>query len=145
VTRIRTLVHYTNPPALAGGCLVRNGKISRFWAHNPKKRTKDAEAVGKAIFDTTINDKPMTDAELATYTPAQRTMYKEFFAAVNKSLDDLVLSEMGRMARVLKLTKYQGGDIHEAANHYADQAQNPNDAQDFLDKVNMVTQSAMMA
>ena len=30
MTRIRTLVHYTNPPALAGGCSVST-RVESHW------------------------------------------------------------------------------------------------------------------
>ena len=36
MTRIRTLVHYTNPPTLAGGCSVRNGQYSAALAEMKK-------------------------------------------------------------------------------------------------------------
>lgn len=106
-----------------------------------KQRSKDAEKVGKAIFDTTINDRPMTEQDLvdAGYSPAQRQMYHEFFAAVNKSLDDLALSEMARLAKQQGLALFSGFDLQAAAQFYADQAEDdPSLAQEYLDKAEKI-------
>ncbi len=43
MTRIRTLVHHTNPPALAGGCLVNNAALGRL----PKKFTSRYELINE--------------------------------------------------------------------------------------------------
>lgn len=69
------------------------------------RRAKDANRVGEAIFESTIRDSIMTDTELqrAGYTDAQRTMYREFYAAANQSLDGLTKSVMLRSAKALKL------------------------------------------
>lgn len=80
--------------------------------------------MSKAIFDTTLNDRPMTDAELVrdSYTPTQVAMYHQFFAAVNRSMDDLAKSEMFRMGRVMKLLPASRDmDLMETAHHYASQ------------------------
>jgi len=88
------------------------------------KDAKDAKAVSNAIFDTTLNDRPMTDAELVRdgYTPMQVAMYHQFFAAVNRSMDDLAKSEMFRMGRVMKLLPASRDmGLMETAQHYASQ------------------------
>lgn len=106
-----------------------------------KKRTDDAEKIGRAIMDTTLQEKPMTDAELekAGYTPEQITMYHEFYAAVNKSLDDAALSEMMRLAKSqdMKLAP-SGMSIQDAAKFYADQSQKPEDKAVFIDKASVI-------
>jgi len=101
------------------------------------KRLKDAKAVSKAIFDTTLNDKPMTDAELVRdgYTPMQVAMYHQFFAAVNRSMDDLAKSEMFRMGRVMKLLPASRDmDLMDTAHHYASQVADAEKAAAFMAK-----------
>jgi Large polyvalent protein associated domain 23/ADP-Ribosyltransferase in polyvalent proteins len=106
------------------------------------KRNKDALKVGKEIFDTTLNDKPMTDDELdqAGLTHAQKTMYHEFFAAVNHSLDELAKSEMYRAANVLNLITNppKGASLKDTAQYYADQTADPIDAKGFKDKAEAI-------
>lgn len=103
------------------------------------KRTKDADKVADAIFDTTLRDSPLTDDELKAYSPEQRKMYHEFFAAVNKSMDDLAKSEMYRMARALKIPKApEGLSLMDTALDYAEQAGNSNDAKSFVDKAEAI-------
>ena len=100
------------------------------------QRIKDARKVGEAVFETTLMDKPMTTRELqdAGYTPAQQTMYREFFASVNKSLDDLAKSELFRMARALKLDQAPDSlNLKDTADWYANQT-NANEGKDFIDK-----------
>lgn len=88
------------------------------------KRIKDAKKVADAIFETTLNDSPMTDAELKAegYSDEQRKMYKEFFAAVNHSLDELAKSELFRLARAMKLNLApQTFSLRQTANFYTNQ------------------------
>ena len=101
------------------------------------KRLKDAKAVSKAIFDTTLNDKPMTDAELVRdgYTPVQVEMYRQFFNAVNRSMDDLAKSEMFRMGRVMKLLPASRDmGLMDTAQHYASQVADAEKAAAFMAK-----------
>jgi hypothetical protein len=105
------------------------------------RRMIDSRRIGEAVFQTTLQDKPMTDKELtdAGYTESQRKMYREFFAAVNRSLDDLAKSEMFRMARALKIGQAPDNlSLKETANWYAEQAEDANQGKDFIDKAAQV-------
>lgn len=107
------------------------------------QRNKDAVKIADAIFQTTIDDKLMTENELKTagYTPEQRVMYKEFFDAVNHSLDELGKSEMTRVARSLKMTDAPlDMSIKNTANFYANQADDPNIGKVFIDKADKITE-----
>jgi hypothetical protein len=105
------------------------------------RRMIDSRRIGEAVFQTTLQDKPMTDKELtdAGYSESQRKMYREFFAAVNQSLDDLAKSEMFRMARALKIGQAPDNlSLKETANWYAEQAEDVNQGKDFIDKAAQV-------
>jgi hypothetical protein len=105
------------------------------------RRMIDARKIGEAVFQTTLQDKPMTEKELidAGYTESQRTMYHEFFAAVNRSLDDLAKSELFRMARALKIGQAPSNlSLKDTANWYAEQAEDANQGKDFIDKAAQV-------
>lgn len=107
------------------------------------QRNKDAVKIADAIFQTTIDDKLMTENDLKTagYTPEQRVMYKEFFDAVNHSLDELGKSEMTRVARSLKMTDAPlDMSIKNTANFYANQADDPNIGKVFIDKADKITE-----
>lgn len=105
------------------------------------KRIKDAKKVADAIFETTLNDSPMTDAELKAegYSDEQRKMYKEFFAAVNHSLDELAKSELFRLARAMKLNLApQTFSLRQTANFYTNQLSNQEDKDLFDKKVKQI-------
>jgi hypothetical protein len=105
------------------------------------RRMIDSRKIGEAVFQTTLQDKPMTDKELtdAGYSESQRKMYREFFAAVNQSLDDLAKSEMFRMARALKIGQAPSNlSLKETADWYAEQAEDANQGKDFIDKAAQV-------
>jgi hypothetical protein len=105
------------------------------------RRMIDSRKIGEAVFQTTLDDKPMTEKELtdAGYTEPQRKMYHEFFAAVNQSLDDLAKSEMFRMARALKIGQAPNSlSLKDTANWYAEQAEDANQGKDFIDKAAQV-------
>jgi N12 class adenine-specific DNA methylase len=106
------------------------------------KRNKDAKAIGQAIFQTTLDDKPLTEAELVAqgYSPKQRTMYHEFFAAINKSMDDLAKSEMIREAKALSLVPANESlSLKDTASFYADQVDDdPNIGKSFINKAEQI-------
>jgi len=106
------------------------------------KRNKDAKAIGQAIFQTTLDDKPLTEAELVAqgYSPKQRTMYHEFFAAINKSMDDLAKSEMLREAKALSLVPANESlSLKDTASFYADQVDDdPNIGKSFINKAEQI-------
>jgi len=47
MTRIRTLVHYTNPPALAGGCSVKQNP--RIFASAQRDKCEHSRALTKLL------------------------------------------------------------------------------------------------
>lgn len=105
------------------------------------QRNKDAEKVGSAIFETTLNDKPMTDDELKAQglSDKQIQMYHEFFATVNSSLDNVGKSEMFRAARALKIPQAPGNlSLKATAEWYAEQAQDAEDAKGFIGKADSI-------
>lgn len=107
------------------------------------KRDKDADAIGHAIFESTVNDKAFTDAELQQkgHTPRQIKMYRQFFKAVNRSLDDLTRSEFTRLAKALKLPLAQSSlTVAAQAQHYARVAKKPEDAKTFLEIADRIKQ-----
>ena len=105
------------------------------------KRNKDAKAIGQAIFQTTLDDKPLTEAELVAqgYTAKQRTMYHEFFAAINQSMDDLAKSEMLREAKALSLVPANESlSLKDTASFYADQVDDANIIKSFFNKAEQI-------
>lgn len=68
--------------------------------------SRDAQALAAPIFQGTMDDKVWSDAELRqqfSLDNRQIGLYRQFRAAVDKSLDDLALSEMSRTAKMAKL------------------------------------------
>lgn len=103
------------------------------------QRNKDAKAVGGAIFDTTLQDKPLTEQELTErgLTEQQKAMYREFFQAVNASLDNVAKSEMFRVGRSLKLEQAPSDlSLKDTAKWYAEQS--PDDANLFNSKAEAI-------
>ena len=116
-------------------------EVAKEVAGKGFKRIKDAKKIADAIFETTLNDSPMTDAELKAkgYSDEQRKMYKEFFAAVNHSLDELAKSELFRLARSMKLNLApQTFSLHETADFYTNQLTKDEDKELFNQKVEQI-------
>lgn len=82
-----------------------------------RRDAADAAALAGPVFHGTLMDKVWTDDELMNppvdplsraplfeaLTPEQIELYREFRAAVDKSLDDLAVSEMARLAKASKM------------------------------------------
>lgn len=101
-----------------------------------RRDAADAAAIAGPVFQGTLTDKVWTDAELRNppmdpltrepifpaLTDLQIELYKEFRAATDKSLDDLAVSEMARLAKASKLeVAPQGMSLRETAQFYYDQ------------------------
>lgn len=90
-----------------------------------RRDVADAKAIAKPVFDGTLNDRVYTPEELTRdfgLTDRQVALYQEFRAAVDKSLDDLAISEMGRLAKVSGLEPApKGMSLAETAAHYMEQ------------------------
>ncbi|UIF90836.1 PLxRFG domain-containing protein [Cupriavidus sp. UYPR2.512] len=90
-----------------------------------RRDAADAKAIAKPIFDGTLNETIYSDDALRRefgLTKEQIDLYREFRAAVDKSLDDLAISEMGRLAKASKLqVAPKGMNLRQAAKFYFDQ------------------------
>lgn len=122
---IRDLARYANTAAdeapnllpkmdSVGDAIRGFGTISRDDA--------DAKSIAEPIFQGTLNDKVYSDEELINdfnLNDRQVGLYREFRAAVDKSLDDLAISEMGRLAKTEKIpTAPAGLSLDETAAYY---------------------------
>lgn len=101
-----------------------------------RRDAADAAAIAGPVFQGTLTDKVWTDAELRNppmdpltrepifpaLTDLQIELYKEFRAATDKSLDDLAVSEMARLAKASRLEVAPlGMSLRETAQFYYDQ------------------------
>lgn len=106
---------------------------------------RDAEAIADPVFIGTLNNRVWSDAELRgeeplldaegylvtgsdgqtirfSLTPEQIDLYRQFHTAKNKSLDDLAMSEMARVAKVSGLDiANRDLSLDDAARFYIDQ------------------------
>lgn len=92
-------------------------------AKNAMKDAEDSAAISPWIYYGTLAETTFTESDLQNpdaiiakfgqllpddqplkpLTERQRSLYRQYHAAINKSLDDLAIAEMGRLARVSKL------------------------------------------
>ena len=78
--------------------------FKQLW--HARADAKDAQALAAPIFDGTMDDKVWSDDELRqqyNLDDRQIGLYRQFRAAVDRSLDELALSEMARTAKMAKL------------------------------------------
>lgn len=125
---IDDIARYANTAAdLAPNLLPKLEKLSEAVSGmmNISRDSKNAKAIADPIFQGTLNDKVYTDSELETQfnlNADQITLYHEFRAAVNQSLDSLAISEMNRLAKMEKLKLSEEGlSLEETAQYYRDQ------------------------
>lgn len=82
----------------------------------------NAKAIADPIFQGTLNDKVFTEDELRNQfglNDEQVTLFNEFRAAVDQSLDSLAISEMSRLARTEGIPMApKGATLEEAATFY---------------------------
>lgn len=78
--------------------------FKQLW--HARADAKDAQALAAPIFEGTMNDKLWSPEELRerfSLDDRQIGLYQQFRAAVDRSLDELALSEMSRTAKMAKL------------------------------------------
>lgn len=78
--------------------------FKQLW--HARADAKDAQALAAPIFEGTMNDKVWSADELRqrfNLDDRQIGLYQQFRAAVDRSLDELALSEMSRTAKMAKL------------------------------------------
>jgi hypothetical protein len=109
---------------------------------NTKQDARDSQALAPWVFYGTLAERVFTDEELrnpdaviarygdllpkdqplTSLSERQVGLYRQFHSAINKSLDDLALSEMARFAKVSKLAvANRNMNLQQAANFYFDQ------------------------
>lgn len=111
-------------------------------AKNVKRDAQDSAAISPWVYYGTLAESVFTDEQLRNpdaviakfgqllpesqplkpLTERQIKLYRQYHAAINKSLEDLAISEMGRLARMAKLDMAEPTmTMHEAARFYFEQ------------------------
>ena len=111
-------------------------------AKNVKRDARDSAAISPWVYYGTLAESVFSDEQLMNpdaviekfgkllpddqplkpLTERQIKLYRQYHAAINKSLEDLAISEMGRLARIAKLDMAEPTmTMHEAARYYFEQ------------------------
>lgn len=111
-------------------------------AKNVKRDAQDSAAISPWVYYGTLAESVFTDEQLRNpdaviakfgqllpesqplkpLTERQIKLYRQYHSAINKSLEDLAISEMGRLARMAKLDMAEPTmTMHEAARFYFEQ------------------------
>ena len=122
---IRDLARYANTAADQAPNLLPKMESVMDAVHGLgaiSRDNADAKAIAAPIFEGTLNDEVYDTDKLRSrfnLTDRQITLYKEFRASVNQSLDDLAISEMGRLARTEAIPRApEGVSLDEATAYY---------------------------
>ena len=108
---------------------------------NWSRDTKDAKAISEAIFTGTLEDeKVYSDRELAdrfNLDERQVGLYRQYRAAVDRSMDDLAKAEMAKLAKTAGIEEAPKDlSVDESSSYYIDQLDGA--IQEAEDRVNLL-------